>query len=173
MSLPTYDSPTFLGKRDVYLLGLTMPQIAAAAGIAIAWLLVAMMFTMTMQMRLIVFGPMYLFTLLMVFVKPFGLALPVLAFLWAKYLFVKPSYECSDGMLLEGPDEPMEVPAEQMSRLRAALSKVFPFMKKVARDDAFEARRAEAQAEASRQADEAMRNARSGMFDLVKSLWKG
>lgn len=172
MSLGTYDSPTFLGKRDVYLLGLTMPQIAASAGIAIAWLLVAMMFTMTMQMRLIVFGPMYLFTLGMIFIKPFGLPLPVMLILALKYLFIKPSYESDPLMLIDGPPE-LELVAEDMSGPRAALSKIFPFLRKMSKDDGVQARRVEAQAEASRQADEAMRNAKSGAVDLVKSLWKG
>ena len=172
MSLGTYDSPTFLGKRDVYLLGLTMPQIAASGGIAVAWLLLAMMFNITMQMRLIVFGPMYLFTLAMVFVKPFGLMLPILALLWLKYLFVKPTYESDPVQLIDGHLERLPASADAVG-LKAKLRKLLPFMRKVSKDDAFEARTSEAKAEASKQADEMMRNAHTGVLDLLKSLWKG
>ena len=148
MSLGTYDSPTFLGKRDVYLLGLTMPQIAASGGIAVAWLLLAMMFTMTMQMRLIVFGPMYLFTLAMVFVKPFGLMLPVLTVLALKYLFVKPMYESDPVQLIDGHVEQVTQSAEALGP-KAKLRRILPFMKKASKDDGFEARTSEAKPEST------------------------
>ena len=38
-------------------------------------------------------------------------------------MFVKPSYECSDEMLLEGPDEPADAAFEEMRGPRAVLAK--------------------------------------------------
>ncbi len=153
-------------------MGLTMPQIGVAVGIAAVWLLVAMMFAMSMQMRLIVFGPMYLFTLSMVFVKPFGLMLPVMVILSLKYIFVKPSYESSPEQLIDGPPEVLMAVGE-VPGIKGKLGKMFPFLKQASRDDAFEARALEAKAEVSRQTDEAMRNAHASLLDMVKSLWKG
>ena len=171
MSLGTYDSPTFLGKKDVYLLGLTMPQIAISLGTLACWFLVALMFNLTMQQRLIYFGPCFIVTLLLLFVRMSGLMLPTFLILFVKYILVKPRYESSPEMLLDGPVEMSAVNADQVGP-KALLRKLKPFGRKIKDDDGLVARRSEVQAEASRQSDEMMRNANSGVKDLVKSLWK-
>ena len=44
MALGSYDSPTFLGQKDKYLMGLSLPELLMAMGVAFGWFLVTLFF---------------------------------------------------------------------------------------------------------------------------------
>ena len=44
MDMGSYDSPTFLGQKDKYLMGLSLPQLMVAAVVGVFWFLVSLMF---------------------------------------------------------------------------------------------------------------------------------
>ena len=54
----SYDSPTFLGQKDKYLMGLSLPQLMVALGVAAWWFIVTLMFPYSMLTRLMLMAPL-------------------------------------------------------------------------------------------------------------------
>ena len=53
----SYDSPTFLGQKDKYLMGLSLPQIMVAMGVAAWWFFVSLTLPYSMITRITDHGP--------------------------------------------------------------------------------------------------------------------
>ena len=76
MPLGSYDSPTFLGQKDKYMLGLSLPQLMVAVGVIFFWFLVSLAFPYTTQVRLAIMTPLSSVTLALIFVRISGLSIP-------------------------------------------------------------------------------------------------
>lgn len=102
MPLDTYDSPTFLGSKDKYLLGLSLPELFTVIAVAISWLVASLMLPYGTLVRIIVAGVATLVTSFLIFARVYGLSTPMCVFYIVKGLFVKPSYEEMRELLLGG-----------------------------------------------------------------------
>lgn len=102
MPLDTYDSPTFLGSKDKYLLGLSLPELFTVIAVAISWLVASLMLPYGTLVRIIVAGVATLVTSFLIFARVYGLSIPMCVFYIVKGLFVKPSYEEMRELLLGG-----------------------------------------------------------------------
>ena len=98
----SYDSPTFLGQKDKYLMGLSLPQLMVALGVAAWWFIVTLMFPYSMLTRLMLMAPLTGMSLTLLFARIAGLTIPVFVLMSIKSLFSKPSYEEVDALVLNG-----------------------------------------------------------------------
>lgn len=74
-----YDSPTFLGQKDIYLVGLTLIQLLGLVGIGFMTFLMLMLFPMSTVVRLILVLPLTGASGFLLFGKIAGLSVPVYA----------------------------------------------------------------------------------------------
>ena len=96
MALAPYESPTFLDEKDVYLIGLSLPQILILVGIALFWFLVCKIMPWSLWVQLIGTGVGTLVSGIMVFGRLSGMMIPLFLGLLVLRLFVKPMYEESE-----------------------------------------------------------------------------
>ena len=102
MPLDSYDSPTFLGSKDKYLLGLSLPELFTVIAVSLIWLVISLMFPYGTVVRLAIAGVATLVTSILLFARLYGLSLPACLFFLVKGLFVKPSYEEMAELLVGG-----------------------------------------------------------------------
>ena len=98
----SYDSPTFLGQKDKYLMGLSLPQLMVAIGVAAWWFFITLTFPYSMVTRLLIMVPLTGVSLTLLFARISGLAIPIFVLLSIKGLFSRPSFEEVDALVMNG-----------------------------------------------------------------------
>lgn len=91
-----YDSPTFLGRRDKLLLGMTFPQVVVFMASFVLWSAVAFSFDMGVMGRLLMFGPLHGVTVAMFTVKIGGVLIPFYLVMMVKGSLFVPLYHSTD-----------------------------------------------------------------------------
>lgn len=99
----SYDSPTFLGRKDKLMLGLSLMQMMAVVFTTLSWFVVSLGFTsFSMLERFMFVVPAELATAVFLMVKPYGLYIPVYVWLMVKGLIFRQMYESEGHMLVHG-----------------------------------------------------------------------
>ncbi len=167
----SYDSPTFLGQKDKYLMGLSLPQLMVALGVAAWWFIVTLMFPYDMLVRLMMMAPLTGVSLTLLFARIAGLTIPMFVLMSIKGLFSKPSYEEVDALILNGdPDWVMMQRRREenpgfMSRLKGRKASLQTL-------DA-QSKQVELQAEMDKQVVEGSRAAEQWVREGVRTLVRG
>ena len=170
MPLSSYDSPTFLGQKDKYLVGLTLPQLMLSMAVGGLWFLFTLMLPYSMLVKLMVMVPATAVTMSLLFVRVWGLSIPMLVALSVQRLGSKPMYEEFRELIILGAPEWVEEQREKANR-RGLLG----FLRRrraQARDPDVEARVAEVKAELDRQVTEGPPDWRSGYGTVCLGLSK-
>ena len=105
--------PTFLGQKDRYLLGLSLPELIVAMLIAGGWFVVTLGFPLGILLRLVVVLPLTGVSVAFLFVRISGLSIPMYLLLSLLRLFRRPSFEESRELLLEGEPAWLELRRQQ------------------------------------------------------------
>ena len=82
----SYDSPTFLGQKDKYLMGLSLPQLMVAIGVAAWWFFVSLTFPYSTVTRILIMVPLTGASLALLFARISGLTVPMFVLLAIKGL---------------------------------------------------------------------------------------
>ena len=145
MPLSSYDSPTFLGQKDKYLVGLTLPQLMLSMGVGGLWFLFTLLLPYTMLVKLMVMIPATAVTVALLFVRIWGLSVPMLVALAIQRMMSKPMYEEFRELLILGAPEWVEEQREKAGR--GGLLGFLRRRRALAQDPDVEARKAEVKAE--------------------------
>ena len=168
MSAGSYDSPTFLGQKDKYLMGLSLPQLMMAVGVGFGWFLVTLLFPYSTPVRLLMMVPMTGVSMALMFVRICGLSIPVYLLLTVVRMFSKPSYEDVRELVLDGRPEWLEA-----ERQRAERSGMGSRIQRQRARAELDARGAELRAEVDKQVTEGAVAAEQWVRDGVRTLMKG
>ena len=93
MALSDYESPTFLGQKDTYMAGLTLPQLLASITLGGIWFLFCLLLPYGIVVKLAVAGALTGLTVLLLFGRIAGMSVPVYMGLSLMRMFVKPGWE--------------------------------------------------------------------------------
>ena len=170
MALGSYDSPTFLGQKDKYLMGLSLPELLVAMAVAFGWFLVSLMFPVSILFRLMIIVPLTSASLVFLFVRISGLSIPVFVLLAISRVFNKPSFEETRELMLSGQSEwvkSQEARAQKSSRFGSLKNR----KKKLLEEN--EARQAELRAEMDKQLVEGASAVEGWVREGVRTLVKG
>ena len=168
--LGAYDSPTFLGQKDRYLLGLSLPELIIAMVIAGGWFLVMLGFPLGIFLRLVVVLPLTGVSVAFLFVRISGLSIPMYLLLSLLRLFRRPSFEESRELLLEGEPAWLELRRQQQEGGRSR----FGFLRRGRKAMTIpEARQAELKADMDRQITEGAVAAEQWAMDAIRSIARG
>ena len=102
MSLPNYESPTFLSQKDVYLAGLSLPQLMMLLMLAGVCFLFTLMLPYGMVVKLGVTVALTVVSGVLLFGKVSGLSIPKYAFLSLVRMVIKPGFEERVDFLVAG-----------------------------------------------------------------------
>ena len=171
MPLSSYDSPTFLGQKDKYLVGLTLPQLMMGLGVGFVWFMFTLMLPFEMLVKLCLMMPATGLTLIFLFVRVWGLSIPKLVLLSLHRSMVKPMYEEFRELVLLGAPEWVE--EQQKKASRKGLRDRFKRKAAAMREPEVEARRAEVKAEVDRQVTEGAVVVEEWVRDGVSGFLKG
>ena len=168
--LGPYDSPTFLGQKDRYLLGLSLPELIVAMLIAGGWFVVTLGFPLGILLRLVVVLPLTGVSVAFLFVRISGLSIPMYLLLSLLRLFRRPSFEESRELLLEGEPAWLELRRQQQEGGRSR----FGFLHRGRKAMTIpEARQAELKADMDRQITEGAVAAEQWAMDAIRSIARG
>ena len=168
--LGPYDSPTFLGQKDRYLVGLSLPELIVAILIAGGWFLVTLGFPLGILLRLVVVLPLTGISVAFLFVRISGLSIPMYLLLSLLRLFRRPSFEESRELLLEGEPAWLELRRQQQEGGRSR----FGFLRRGRKAMTIpEARQAELKADMDRQITEGAVAAEQWAMDAIRSIARG
>ena len=170
MAIGSYDSPTFLGQKDKYMLGLSLPQLMGAVGVGFCWFLVTLLFPYSTPVRMAMMAPLTGVTLALLFVRIVGLTIPVFLILSFLRLFSKPSYEETREFLLDGRPEWLEAERLKMERGSRKRSRR---QREPAPELGLGAKQAELRAEVDKQVTAGAVAAEQWVRDGVRVLMKG
>ena len=169
--LGAYDSPTFLGQKDRYMLGLSLPELIIAIVVAGGWFVVSLPFSVGILVRLLVVLPLTGISVAFLFARISGLSIPMYLLLSLLRMFRRPSFEESREILLEGGSAWLELRRQQQqggSRSR------FGFLRRGKKAVALpEARQAELKADMDRQITEGAVAAEQWAMDAIRSIARG
>ena len=169
--LGSYDSPTFLGEKDRYLLGLSLPELMVAIGVAGGWFVVTLLLPVDFIIRLLVVLPLTGMSMAFLFLKISGLSIPRYVFLSILRLFRRPSFEESRELLVSGEPAWLEL---QRQRSESGGSSRFGFLRRRRRAVSIsEERQAELKAEMDRQVTEGAVAAEQWAMDAIRSIVRG
>ena len=93
MALPDYESPTFLGQKDTYMVGLTLPQLLASLTLGGVWFLFCLLLPYGMVVKLGAAGALTGLTVLLLFGRLAGMSVPGYLALSLARSFHKPGWE--------------------------------------------------------------------------------
>ena len=174
MALPAYDSPTFLGRKDRFLLGMSMSQLGICALVAVCWWFFLQWTTgLDLIPRAVVFGVCQGATVAALFVRLSGLSVPAYCWLMVKQMLRKPFWESSRDWLVNGvPDPAAEARAERAAGKRSLLGRLLPGGRKAGELELDE-RRYELQAEGEQAMEESMRAGQDFVKEGMRALWRG
>ena len=102
MPVSVYDSPTFLGAKDKYMFGLSLPQLMIVFFVGLSWLMVCMMLPYGTIVRMGCAGAATVATSALLFLRVSGLSIPMYLFYTVLRLFFKPAYEEQRDLLVRG-----------------------------------------------------------------------
>ena len=169
--LGAYDSPTFLGQKDRYMLGLSLPELIIAMVVAGGWFVVSLAFPVGILVRLLVVLPLTGTSVAFLFARTSGLSIPMYLLLSLLRMFRRPSFEESREILLEGGSAWLELRRQQQqggSRSR------FGFLRRGRKAVTIpEARQAELKADMDRQITEGAVAAEQWAMDAIRSIARG
>ena len=168
--LGPYDSPTFLGQKDRYLVGLSLPELIVAILIAGGWFLVTLGVPLGILLRLVVVLPLTGISVAFLFVRISGLSIPMYLLLSLLRLFRRPSFEESRELLLEGEPAWLELRRQQQEGGRSRFGLLRRGRKAMAIP---EARQAELKADMDRQITEGAVAAEQWAMDAIRSIARG
>ena len=172
MPLSTYDCPTFLGQKDKYLAGLSLPQLMAGLAVGFAWFLLSLMLPYSVIVRIFIVLPVTGVTMALMFVRISGVSIPVYALLALQRTFSRPSYEALGPLVVWGDEEWLEGERLKADSRRARRRRGLFGFGKLRGGDA-EARKVELQAELDRQVSEGSVAVEQMVRDGVRTLVKG
>lgn len=171
MELGPYDSPTFLTQKDKYVMGLSLPELMMAMGVAGGWFILSLMIPVGMMVRFMIVIPVTVVSLMVLFVRISGLSIPKFLLLSLLRTFRKPSYEESRELLLRGQSTWLEV---QRQREEGGGRSRFGFLKRGRQAiEIPEARQAELRADLDRQVTEGAVAAEQWARDAIRSITRG
>ena len=171
VSLGSYDSPTFLGQKDKYMLGLSLPELMISMGIGAFWFFLMFLIPVGFLIRAAIALPLTGASMSLLFVRIAGLSIPGYLLLSLVRLFRRPSYEEVQEFVLGGAPAWLDLErqkGEKNSRLFGLVRKGRQVAASVP-----EAQRAEIRAEMDRQLTETAAEAESWARDAIRSLVKG
>ena len=171
MSLDYYDSPTFLGQKDKYLLGLSLPELMVAMAIGGGWFFVMLFVPLGMMFRLLLSLPLTGVSMLIMFVRISGLSIPAYLILSLVRVFRRPSYEETSQFILEGQPAWLELQRQNLER-GSGLSWLLGRGRRAAASMP-EAQKAELKAEVDRQVTDAAVAAEGWARDAIRILARG
>ena len=174
MSLDSYDSPTFLSQKDVYVFGLSLMQMMAAVGIAGFWFLMGLMTPYSTMVRLLMTVGLSMVSFVVVFVQVSGLSLPMFVFLLLLRSFIKPGYEGPRSAIEDGDvNWARSLEKGALGREKKSRFGFLKFWAKGVEVDKVDMAKREMEAEVSRQVNEAGKAAESAVRDGIRALVKG
>ena len=173
MSLGYYDSPTFLGQKDKYLMGLSMIELMISMGVAFFWFILSLLIPGGFLVRLLVTLALTGASMSILFVRIYGLSIPSYIFLSILRLFRHPSYEEGRDSVLEG--DPAWLDLQLQRQDREGNPRLLGLLRRgrEAASSVPDARRAEMRAEMDRQANSAAAAAEGWARDAIRSLFRG
>ncbi len=169
MALGSYDSPTFLGQKDKYLMGLSLPELLAALGIGFMWFLFSLMMPLSTIMRLVVIVPLTGVTVALLFMRVSGLMIPTYILLAISRAFNKPSFEETGELMLTGQIQWLE--SKQKRESGSKLGGLLGKKQKLMADT--EVQQAELRAEMDKQVMEGAVAAEQMIRDGIRTMVKG
>ena len=110
----SYDSPTFLGRKDKYLMGLSLPQLMILIGVGFTGFVFTLLLPVGMMMRFAILAPATGVAGILFFGRIAGLSIPMYFLKALSYMFSKPVYEEHKFLLLNG--APVWLEAQQQPR---------------------------------------------------------
>lgn len=116
MALAPYESPTFLGQKDKYLAGLSLPQLMGTLGMGLFVFVVTLLLPMSFVWRMVLVLPLTGVAASLVFVRISGLSVPSLLFHAVTRAFSRPVYEEHQQLLIQGGYVWVEAQARSRSR---------------------------------------------------------
>ena len=174
MPLSVYDCPTFLGQKDKYLAGLSLPQLMAGIGVGFVWFLISFLMPYSVIVRMMVVLPVTGATMALMFVRVAGLSVPMYLILGLQRMLSKPSYEAMGSLVVWGDEEWLEGQRMKAEARRSSKSRrLIPFGKNRIDKVDLEARKSEMHAEVDRQVAEGSMAMESWVRDGVRTLVKG
>lgn len=173
MALPAYDSPTFLGRKDRFLLGMSMSQLAVCALVAVFWWFFLQWTTgLDLIPRAVVFGICQAATVAALFVRLSGLSVPTYCWLMLKQMVRKRLWQSSREWLVNGvPDPAAEARAERAAGKRSLLGRLLPGGQKAELE--LDESRYELQAEGEQAMEESVRAGQDFVKEGMRALWRG
>ncbi len=174
MSLPNYESPTFLSQKDVYLAGLSLPQLMMLLLLAGGCFLFTLLLPYGMVVKLGVTAVLTVLSGVLLFGKVSGLSIPKYALLSLVRIFVRPGFEERVEFLVAG-DAPWLLAQErrataQATRAERARGKVAQSKAALGRS---ERQQAELKAEANKSVSAASMAVEQNAKGLIRSIFKG
>ena len=171
VSLGSYDSPTFLGQKDKYMLGLSLPELMVSMAIGAFWFFLMFLIPVGFLIRILISLPLTGASMSLLFVRISGLSIPGYLLLSLVRLFRRPSYEEAQEFVLGGAPAWLDLERQKGEKN----SRFFGLVRKGRRAAASvpEAQRAEMRAEMDRQVAETAAGAESWARDAIRSLVKG
>ena len=171
MASAAYDSPTFLSQKDKYFMGLSLPQLMAAVGVAFFWFLVTLAFPYSTWVRMAIMAPLTSLSVALMFVRISGLSIPVYLGLALVRLFSRPSYEDSGVFLLQGQPEWLE--SERLKAQSEGIGSKLRRQRGRVRGVDTQAKQAELQAEMDKSVTEGSVALEQMVRDGVRTLVRG
>ena len=171
MSLGSYDSPTFLGQKDKYMFGLSLPELMISMGIGAFWFFLMFLIPVGFLIRAAIALPLTGASMSLLFVRIAGLSIPGYLLLSLVRVFRRPSYEEVQEFVLGGAPAWLDVERQKGEKN----SRFFGLVRKGRQVAASvpEAQRAEMRAEMDRQVATTAAEAESWARDAIRSLVKG
>ena len=166
-----YDSPTFLGQKDRYMLGLSLPELIIAIVVAGGWFVVSLAFPVGILVRLLVVLPLTGISVAFLFARISGLSIPMYLLLSLLRMFRRPSFEESREILLEGGSAWLELRRQQQ---QGGNRSRFGFLRRGRKAVTIpEAQQAELKADMDRQITEGAVAAEQWAMDAIRSIARG
>ena len=167
-----YNSPTFLGQKDSYLLGLTLPQVGLLIGMGMTIFLVSLAIEMDTILRIGAVLGMTAAAGVLLFARISGLSIPVYLLSFAISLFRKPRYEEQEETLLSG-DLPWLQAQERRRERTGRWGRLRHRAAETADSTQLAQRRSEMNAEANRQVTQGAVETEKWLREGLESLIKG
>lgn len=173
MSLGSYDSPTFLGQKDKYFMGLSLPELMISLTIGGILFLFSLALPIGLLGRMAVVAPLTGGCMLFIFLRIAGMSIPSFLLRSLLGLFRRPSFEENREGLLAG--TPAWLAAQALRESGERGSRRFGLVGRGRKAVAAipEERKAELQAEVDRQVVETAAAAEGWARDAIRSVMKG
>ena len=171
MALPPYESPTFLGSKDKYLLGLSLPQLLGVVAVAFIAFLFSLLLPFGFAMKMAVTIPSTIFVSFLIFGQIAGMMVPTFVILGVASLFRHPVYEEHHHLLINGGLVWLE--AMEAKRMKGRFWRRLARRPTMTDDEEMAIRAAELQAELDSQVSQGAVAAEQMVRDGVRAILKG